>query len=209
LKMKNTTIAIIEDDEVLRNAYATLINDIEGFYVVSSYPSFEDASKNILNDDPTVILLDIELPGTNGVDAILLLKKKLPKCYIIMLTVYESEEQVFNALSNGASGYLTKNSPISKIIDSIREVCEGGGPMSTNVARMVIKSFQKNQQSPLSRRETQILEMVSEGKSRSQIAHDLFIDTETVKTHIKNVYIKLDVNSRADAIKAARKDKLI
>jgi len=207
--MKNTTIAIIEDDEVLRNAYATLINDIEGFYVVSSYPSFEDASKNILNDDPTVILLDIELPGTNGVDAILLLKKKLPKCYIIMLTVYESEEQVFNALSNGASGYLTKNSPISKIIDSIREVCEGGGPMSTNVARMVIKSFQKNQQSPLSRRETQILEMVSEGKSRSQIAHDLFIDTETVKTHIKNVYIKLDVNSRADAIKAARKDKLI
>lgn len=209
MKMKNTTIAIIEDDEVLRNAYATLINDIEGFYVVSSYPSFEDASKNILNDDPTVILLDIELPGTNGVDAILLLKKKLPKCYIIMLTVYESEEQVFNALSNGASGYLTKNSPISKIIDSIREVCEGGGPMSTNVARMVIKSFQKNQQSPLSRRETQILEMVSEGKSRSQIAHDLFIDTETVKTHIKNVYIKLDVNSRADAIKAARKDKLI
>jgi DNA-binding NarL/FixJ family response regulator len=207
--MKNTTIAIIEDDEVLRNAYATLINDIEGFYVVSSYASFEDASKNILNDDPTVILLDIELPGTNGVDAILLLKKKLPKCYIIMLTVYESEEQVFNALSNGASGYLTKNSPISKIIDSIREVCEGGGPMSTNVARMVIKSFQKNQQSPLSRRETQILEMVSEGKSRSQIAHDLFIDTETVKTHIKNVYIKLDVNSRADAIKAARKDKLI
>ena len=209
MKMKNTTIAIIEDDEVLRNAYATLINDIEGFYVVSSYASFEDASKNILNDDPTVILLDIELPGTNGVDAILLLKKKLPKCYIIMLTVYESEEQVFNALSNGASGYLTKNSPISKIIDSIREVCEGGGPMSTNVARMVIKSFQKNQQSPLSRRETQILEMVSEGKSRSQIAHDLFIDTETVKTHIKNVYIKLDVNSRADAIKAARKDKLI
>jgi len=207
--MKNTTIAIIEDDEVLRNAYTTLINDVEGFFVVSSYSSFEDASKNIVNDNPTVILLDIELPGTNGVDAILLLKKKLPKCYIVMLTVYESEEQIFNALSNGASGYLTKNSPISKIIDSIREVCEGGGPMSTNVARMVIKSFQKNQQSPLSKRETQILEMVSEGKSRSQIANDLFIDSETVKTHIKNVYIKLDVNSKADAIKAARKDKLI
>ena len=207
--MKNTTIAIIEDDEVLRNAYTTLINDVEGFFVVSSYASFEDASKNIVNDNPTVILLDIELPGTNGVDAILLLKKKLPKCYIVMLKVYESEEQIFNALSNGASGYLTKNSPISKIIDSIREVCEGGGPMSTNVARMVIKSFQKNQQSPLSKRETQILEMVSEGKSRSQIANDLFIDSETVKTHIKNVYIKLDVNSKADAIKAARKDKLI
>jgi len=81
--------------------------------------------------------------------------------------------------------------------------------MSTNVARMVIKSFQKNQQSPLSKRETQILEMVSEGKSRSQIANDLFIDSETVKTHLKNVYVKLDVSSKADAIKAARKDKLI
>ena len=207
--MKNTSIVIIEDDDVLRNAYAMLINDIEGFHVVNSYGSFEDASKTIINDNPTVVMLDIELPGTNGIEAILWIKKKLPKSYIIMLTVYESEEQIFNALSNGASGYLTKNSPIAKIIDSIREVCEGGGPMSTNVARMVIKSFQKNQQSPLSKRETQILEMVSEGKSRSQIANDLFIDSETVKTHLKNVYVKLDVSSKADAIKAARKDKLI
>jgi len=186
-----------------------LINDVEGFHIVNSYGSFEDASKSIVNDNPAVVMLDIELPGTSGIEAILWIKKKLPKSYIIMLTVYESEEQIFNALSNGASGYLTKNSPIGKIIDSIREVCEGGGPMSTNVARMVIKSFQKNQQSPLSKRETQILEMVSEGKSRSQIANDLFIDSETVKTHIKNVYVKLDVSSKADAIKAARKDKLI
>ncbi|HZY40145.1 MAG TPA: response regulator transcription factor [Mucilaginibacter sp.] len=207
--MKSTSIVIIEDDEVLRNAYTTLIDDVEGFHVVNSYASFEDASKSIANDNPTVVMLDIELPGTNGIEAILWIKKKLPKSYVIMLTVYESEEQIFNALSNGASGYLTKNSSIAKIIDSIREVCEGGGPMSTNVARMVIKSFQKNQQSPLSKRETQILEMVSEGKSRSQIANDLFIDSETVKTHIKNVYVKLDVNSKADAIKAARKDKLI
>jgi DNA-binding NarL/FixJ family response regulator len=207
--MKNTGIVIIEDDEVLRNAYTTLINDVEGFHVVNSYGSFEDAEKFIVNDSPAVVMLDIELPGASGIEAILWIKKKLPKSYIIMLTVYESEEQIFNALSNGASGYLTKNSPITKIIDSIREVCDGGGPMSINVARMVIKSFQKNPQSPLSKRETQILEMVSEGKSRSQIANDLFIDSETVKTHIKNVYIKLDVNSKADAIKAARKDKLI
>jgi DNA-binding NarL/FixJ family response regulator len=207
--MKNTSIVIIEDDEVLRNAYTTLINDVDGFHVVSSYASVEDASKKIVEDNPNVVLLDIELPGTNGIDAIPVIKKKLPRCHVIMLTVYESENQVFHALSNGASGYLTKNSQITKIIDSIKEVGEGGGPMSTNVARMVIKSFQKNQESPLSKRETQILEMVSEGKSRSQIANELFIDWETVKTHIKNVYIKLDVNSKADAIKAARKDKLI
>jgi DNA-binding NarL/FixJ family response regulator len=207
--MKNTGIVIIEDDEVLRNAYTMLLNDVDGFYVVNSYASVEDASKKIVDDNPSVVLLDIELPGTNGIDAIAGIKKKSPRCHIIMLTVYESEDKIFNALSNGASGYITKNSPITKIIDSIKEVGEGGGPMSTNVARMVIKSFQKNQESPLSKRETQILEMVSEGKSRSQIANELFIDWETVKTHIKNVYIKLDVNSKADAIKAARKDKLI
>lgn len=207
--MKGTSIVIIEDDEVLRSGYTMLINDVDGFYVVDSYTSVEEASKKIVEDNPDVILLDIELPGISGIDAIPAIKKKLPRCHIIILTVYESEEQIFNALSNGASGYLTKNSPITKILDSIKEVGEGGGPMSANVARMVIKSFQKNQESPLSKRETQILEMLSEGKSRSQIANELFIEWETVKTHIKNVYIKLDVNSKADAIKAARKDKLI
>jgi len=207
--MRNTGIVIIEDDEVLRSAYATLINDVDNFYVVNSYASVEEASNKLVEDNPDVILLDIELPGTSGTEAIPLIKKKLPGCHVIMLTVYESEEQILNALSNGASGYLTKNSPITKILDSIKEVREGGGAMSTNVARMVIKSFQKNQNSPLSKRETQILKMVSEGKSRSQIAGELFIELETVKSHLKNVYIKLDVNSKADAIKAAREDKLI
>jgi DNA-binding NarL/FixJ family response regulator len=207
--MRNTGIVIIEDDEVLRHAYTMLINDVEGFYVINSYASYEDASKKICGDNPNVILLDIELPGTSGIEAIPAIKAKLPRCHVIMLTVYESEEKIFNALYNGASGYLTKNSPIAKIIDSIKEVGEGGGPMSTNVARMVIKSFQKNQHSPLSKRETQVLEMVGEGKSRTQIANELFIDGETVKTHLKNVYIKLEVSSKADAIKVARKDKLI
>jgi len=207
--MKHTSIVIIEDDEVLRNAYTTLINDVDNFYVINSYASVEDASNKLIEDNPDVILLDIELPGISGTEAIPSIKKKLTGCHIIMLTVYESEEQILNALSNGASGYLTKNSPMAKILDSIKEVREGGGAMSTNVARMVIRSFQKNQDSPLSKRETQILKMVSEGKSRSQIANELFIELETVKTHLKNVYLKLDVNSKADAIKAAREDKLI
>jgi DNA-binding NarL/FixJ family response regulator len=207
--MRSTGIVIIEDDEVLRSAYTMLINDADGFYVINSYASYEDASKKIAGDNPHVILLDIELPGTSGIEAIPAIKAKLPRCHVIMLTVYESEDKILSALCNGASGYLTKNSSISKIIDSIKEVGEGGGPMSTNVARMVIKSFQKNQHSPLSKRETQVLEMVSEGKSRTQIANELFIDGETVKTHLKNVYIKLEVNSKADAIKVARKDKLI
>ncbi|WP_419701854.1 response regulator [Mucilaginibacter sp. NFX135] len=202
-------ITIIEDDETIRNGYAYLIGATEGYEVVSSYSSYDEAAKKIIIDRPDVVLLDIELPGTNGVDAIPKLKKLLPQCYVLILTVYESEKLIFNALANGASGYLTKNTPSAKIIESIKEVKDGGGPMSINIAKLVIRSFQKNQESPLSRRETQILELIGDGKSRSQIAKELFIDLETVRSHIKNIYVKLDVNSRADAIKMAKQNKLI
>jgi DNA-binding NarL/FixJ family response regulator len=206
---RNIKVSIIEDDETLRDGYAFLIGATEGYDVISTYCSYDEAAKKIVADKPDVILLDIELPGVNGIDAIPKLKKLLPNCYILILTVYESEKQIFNALANGASGYLTKNTPSTKIIESIKEVREGGGPMSINIARLVIRSFQKNQESPLSKRETQILELIGEGKSRGQIANELFIDLETVRSHIKNIYLKLDVNSRADAIKLARQNKLI
>jgi len=202
-------IVMIEDDEIIREGYALLIGQVEGYSVVKSYASFDDAAKTIMDDVPDVILLDIELPGTNGIAAIPKLKKMLPGVHILILTVYESEKQIFEALANGASGYLTKNTPPAKIIESVKEVREGGGPMSVNIARMVIKSFQRNQESPLSKRETQILEQIADGKSRSQIAKDLFIDLETVRSHIKNIYLKLDVNSRADAIRLAKENKLI
>jgi DNA-binding NarL/FixJ family response regulator len=202
-------IVIIEDDETIRNGYAYLIGATPGYAVVNAYRSYEDAAKNLVNDQPDVILLDIELPGISGTEAIPKIKQVLPKTNIIVLTVYESEKIIFNVLSNGASGYLTKNTPAVKIIESIKEVMEGGGPMSVNIARMVIQSFQKNQQSPLTKRETQILEEIANGKSRNQIADELFIDLETVKTHIKNTYLKLGVHSRADAIKTAKENKLI
>lgn len=206
---RNIKIAIIEDDEIIREGYALLIGNAEGYEVVSRYASFDDATKTIVNDNPDVILLDIELPGTNGIAAIPRLKKMLPHAHILILTVYESEKLIFEALANGASGYLTKNTPPAKIVESVKEVKDGGGPMSVNIARMVIKSFQRNQESPLSKRETQILEQIADGKSRSQIAKELFIDLETVRSHIKNIYLKLDVNSRADAIKTAKENKLI
>lgn len=206
---RDIQIVVIEDDEIIREGYSLLISQSEGYRVVNSYASFDEAVKTIADDFPDVILLDIEMPGTNGIQAIPKLKRMLPHTYILILTVYESEKMIFDALANGASGYLTKNTPAAKIVESIREVKDGGGPMSVNIARMVIKSFQKNQESPLSKRETQILEQVAGGKSRSQIAKDLFIDLETVRSHIKNIYLKLDVNSRADAIKAAKENKLI
>ncbi|MBN9485319.1 MAG: DNA-binding response regulator [Bacteroidetes bacterium 43-93] len=202
-------VCIIEDDATIRDGYVYLIDNTEGFHVVSSYPSFEDAAKKLAADDPDVILLDVELPGISGIDAIPKIKKLVPESYILILTVYEQDLLIFRALGNGASGYLTKNTPPEKIISAIKEVMEGGGPMSANIARMVISSFQRNEASPLTRRETEILEQIATGKSRKRIAQELFIDLETVKSHIKNIYHKLNVHSKADAIKTAKDNKFI
>lgn len=203
------TVAIIEDDSMIRESYSYLITNSEGFEVVGAYKSYEEAAKNFLNIRPDVILLDVELPGINGIEALPKIKKLLPAVQILILTVYENNETVFDALSQGASGYLTKNTASNKIIEAIKEVLEGGAPMSAGVARLVINSFQRNQNSPLSKRETEVLENVSLGKSRRRIADELFIDMETVKTHIKNIYQKLDVHSKADAIKTAKENKFI
>lgn len=202
-------VCIIEDDATIREGYEYLINDTSGYKVVGSYSSYENAAKKIAKDNPDVILLDVELPGLSGIDAIPKIKKIVPEAHILILTVYEQDILIFRALGNGAAGYLTKNTPHEKIINSIREVMTGGGPMSANIARMVIQSFQRNEESPLTRRETEILEQISTGKSRKRIAEELFIDLETVKSHIKNIYSKLDVHSKADAIKTARDNKYI
>lgn len=205
----STRIVMIEDDETIRSGYTYILNSQEGFAVVNSYSSAESAIKNIEQDAADVILLDISLTGMSGIDAIDDLRKKSPSSYIIMLTVYEDPELIFKALAKGASGYLTKNSPTKKTVEAIKEVIKGGGPMSPNVARLVISSFQKNKNSPLSKRETEILEHIANGKSGTRIASELFIDNETVKSHIKNIYAKLNVNSKADAIKTARDNKFI
>jgi len=202
-------VCIIEDDETIREGYAFLIGNTKGYKIAGTYPSFEDAAKKIVHDDPDVILLDVELPGISGIDAIPKLKKLLPETHILILTVYEQDLLIFRALGNGAAGYLTKNTPPEKIIAAIYEVMEGGGPMSAHIARMVIHSFQRNESSPLTRRETEILEQIATGKSRKRIAEELFIDLETVKSHIKNIYHKLNVHSKADAIKTAKDNKFI
>ncbi len=180
-----------------------------GYSVVNTYSSYEAAAAHLEQDGADVLLLDVELPGINGVDAIPKIKKQTSDCQILILTVYENEETIFRALTNGAAGYLTKNTSPAKIVEAIKDAYEGGGPMSINVARMVINSFRRNTESPLTKRETEILEQIATGKSRSKIAKELFIDLETVKTHIKNIYHKLNVHSKADAIEAARRNKLI
>ncbi len=183
----NISVTIIEDDETIREGYAYLIDHTPGYKVISTYGSYEEAAKKIVSDDPDVLLLDVELPGISGIDALPKLKKLIPETSILILTVYEQDTLIFRALGNGAAGYLTKNTPHEKIIASIHEVMEGGGPMSAHIARMVIQSFQRNE----------------------RIAEELFIDLETVKSHIKNIYHKLNVHSKADAIKTAKDNKFI
>ena len=202
-------ITIIEDDATIREGYQYLINAADDCTVVSTYASVEAALRKLESDAPDVILLDVELPGISGIDALPKIKKLLPEVYVIILTVYEQDTLIFRALGNGASGYLTKNTAPDKIIAAIGEVMEGGGPMSAHIARMVIGSFQRSEASPLTRRETEILEQLATGKSRRRIAEELFIDLETVKSHVKNIFSKLDVHSKADAIKAARENKFI
>lgn len=206
---KNISIVTIDDDPVIRACSKALIDSNEGYFVSNCYRSFEEAIETIADDYPDVILMDIELPGINGIDAIPLLKKKIPSVHVLILTAYDMEYQVFSALSNGASGYLTKDSSTDSLISSITEVMEGGAPMSSQIARMVIQSMQRNYDTPLSKREVQVLELISLGKRRAQIANELFIELGTVKSHIKNIYTKLEVNSKEKALKAARDAKLI
>ena len=201
-------IAIIEDDDTIRTGYEYLLNAVPDYNVTGVYNSYEKACLDIEEKTPDILLLDIQLPGINGIEAILKLKK-IQGLKIIMLTAYEDPELIFQALSNGASGYLNKNIPASKLIESIKDIIEGGGTLSANVARLVIQAFQKNTNSPLTKRESEILQLIADGKSRTIIAKELFIDLETVKTHIKNIYLKLDVHSRADAIKIGRDNKFI
>ncbi len=202
-------VVIIEDDETIRNGFTYLINASQNYKVIHAYSNVESALTKLATDKPDVILLDIELPGIKGIDAIPKIKLILPKTHILMLTVYENEDNVFNALTKGAAGYLVKSDSTEKIMDAIQEVVNGGAPMSMNVAKIVIKSFHKNQNSPLTKRETEILEQVANGKSRSKIAKEMFIDLETVKSHIKHIYVKLNVHSREDAIKEAKNNKYI
>jgi DNA-binding NarL/FixJ family response regulator len=202
-------ITIVEDDSIIRNAFVTLIKQNKNYLVVNAYSDAETAIKNLKSDEPDICLMDIQLPGMNGIVAISKIKAILPSTQVVVVTVYENDELVFKALCEGASGYLTKNIPLEKLIDSLVELENGGAPMSTNIARMVVSSFHRNRQSPLSNRELEVLELLSSGKSYSTIADQLFVDKETVKSHIKNIYLKLEVHSKAEAIEKAKKSKYI
>lgn len=202
-------VMIVEDDQEIRNSFTLIVNSSQKFTVVNTYGNSEDAIDNLHRDKPEIVLMDIELPVMNGIQATKIIKDKAPHVDIVMVSVYEDSELVFEALKAGASGYITKSANYLELLTALEEIVKGGAPMSSRIARMVIDNFHVNPNSPLTKRETEILQLISEGKTYTQISEELFISKETAKTHIKNIYSKLQVKSKSEAIAKANMDKLI
>jgi len=196
------TVSIVEDNEKLRGTLARVLNRADGFRCVSQYGSAEDALKDLPNVKPEVVLMDINLPGMNGVECVRQLKPLLPQTQVMMLTVYEDTENIFKALAAGANGYMLKRTSTKELIEAIHEVKRGGSPMTMHIARKVVQSFQKAALSTetLSEREQQVLDLLSQGLIYKEIAEKLGISYETVHTYIRRIYEKLQVRTRTEAV---------
>jgi DNA-binding NarL/FixJ family response regulator len=199
------TVSIVEDNEQLRNTLARVLNRSEGFKCLSHYGNAEDALKELPNVKPEVVLMDINLPGMNGVECVRQLKQSLPTLQVMMLTVYEDTENIFSALAAGATGYLLKRTKSAELLEAIREVHRGGSPMTTHIARKVTQSFLKRGPSTqptenLSQREQEVLDCLSQGFLYKEIAEKLGISYETVHTYIRRIYEKLQVRTRTEAV---------
>lgn len=208
-------VSIVEDDKKLRETMIRFFAGQPGFECLCTYPDAEAALDGITKNPPDVVLMDINLPGMNGIECVVHLHDVLPDLKIIMLTVFEDSERVFNALSAGAFGYLVKSIRLDKILQAIRDVHEGGSPMSGHIARMVVKSFERctpssDETNSLSSRELEVLHGLSCGQSYKQIAGDLGITQNTVRTYIQRIYEKLHVHSQTEAVMkyARRRDRL-
>ena len=201
-------IAIVEDDPEIRQTLSLIIDGSQGFVCKHVFPDGEAAIKGIKDIPVDVVLMDIDLPGISGIEATRLMKREHPKMDFIMLTVQSDDDSIFESLCVGASGYLLKDTNPADLLVHIREVFEGGSPMSSQIARRIINSF-RIIENPLSDRETEVLKNLSKGFNYKEIAEEMYLSPHTVKTHIKNIYGKLHVNNRAEAIYKAIKQKLI
>jgi DNA-binding NarL/FixJ family response regulator len=198
------SVSIVEDMPDVRQKVKHIIDDSEEFVCLSTYANAESAVDELPKLRPDIVLMDINLPGMSGIECIKKIKKKCPEMQFMMFTIYENSEQVYEALAAGASGYLLKKTPSEKILEALKELHEGGAPMSTHIARKVISFFQKenktNDNSQLSNREKQVLALLSKGFLYKEISNQLFISTGTVRQHIHKIYDKLHVQNRMEAI---------
>lgn len=207
-------VAIIEDQREVREGLAILINGTQGFRCTGNFRTMEDALRTLNGQPPDVILTDIGLPGMSGTEGIRILKGRFPDLAIVALTVYDHDGEIFDALCAGANGYLLKNTPPGRLLECLREVLEGGAPMSPEVARRVIKLFREfrppeRASHNLTQQETELLKLLVEGHNYKTAAAELSISINTVKFHLKNVYDKLQVHSKSEAVAKALREHII
>lgn len=199
-------VTIVEDDTSLSSIYATWIEKAEGFRLVNRYSNGQEARDGIAKDGPDVVLMDINLPGLDGVECVRQLKAELPKLQFIMITVYDDSDRIFNALAAGATGYMLKQTPRKELLESLLEVHRGGSPMSSGIARKVVQCFRKtppedpeNELKSLSKREEEVLSLLAQGYLYKEISHELGLSRHTVDTYLRRIYEKLHVHSRTQA----------
>ncbi|MEI7947575.1 MAG: response regulator transcription factor [bacterium] len=204
-----TKIAIVEDGTVIRQGLERLLNRSKEFCCAGCYDCAEAALEGIAQNSPDVVLMDINLPGMNGVECVRQLKPRYPKLQIVMLTIYDNLEQVFEALSAGATGYLLKQTPPEALLEALRDVAQGGSPMSSQIARKVVQSFHvstssNNEVEKLSDREKNVLDLLAKGFLLKEIAEQMGLGYDTVRTYVRRIYEKLHVHSRAQAVALCR-----
>lgn len=207
-------VVIIEDLREVREGLTLLVNGTPGFSCAARYRTMEEAIARAGADSPDVILTDIGLPGMSGIDGIPRLRERLPDVPILALTVYDGDDKVFAALCAGASGYLLKNTPPARLLDSLREVAQGGAPMSPEVARRVVRLFREfrppeSASYHLTPQETELLKLLVEGHHKKTAARELGISVNTVSFHLKNIYQKLQVHSKTEAVAKALRERLL
>jgi DNA-binding NarL/FixJ family response regulator len=209
-------VAIVEDNKTIREGLKLLIDGTEGYSCVADYTICEDLISELSQLDVDVILMDIDLPGISGIEGMKRIKQISPDYTILILTIYDENELIFEALCAGASGYLVKKTPPAKLLEAIKEAHEGGAPMTSNIARKVVDFFQKTQpiQKPeesiqLTKREKEVLTGLVDGNSYKAIADSLNISVDTVRFHFRNIYKKLHVHSQSEAVVKALKEGLV
>lgn len=213
--MKNLRVTIFEDNRNLREGLFQLIDASEGFTCSGAFANCLNIVKNIEETSPDVILMDIEMPGISGIEAVKLAKEKFPEVKILMETIFDDNDKIFNSICNGAEGYILKNTPPVQILSAIKEIYEGGAPMTPSIASKVLKMFKNkpaenaSEEFNLTEREKEILKCLVEGMSYKLIAYTCFISIDTVSGHIKNIYKKLQVHSKSEAVAKAIKGKIV
>lgn len=207
-------VAIVEDDRIIRDAVASLINTTAGFHCMGAYESAEDALQAVRTSPPDVLLLDIHLPGMPGSQAARLFHERFPAMPILMFTVFDDEDRIFESLCNGAIGYLLKKTHPTRLLESIRDALEGGAPMSPEIAHKVIAAFRRSHQRTrpghdLTPQEVRLLALLAEGYSYGSAAEEMTISINTVRNYIRSIYEKLHVHSKSAAVGKALKDGII